>query len=66
MAGGAAVAQQCLRARLLDEMQIHVAPIFLGGGVRLLDDLGAEPPGLEISRVVHSPSVTHLSYGIVN
>jgi hypothetical protein len=47
-------------------MQIHVAPILLGGGVRLLDDLGAEPPGLEISRVVHSPSVTHLGYSAVN
>ena len=65
VAGGADVAQQCLSARRLDEMQIHVAPILLGEGVRLLDDLGAEPPQLQISRAVHSPSVTHLSYTVV-
>ena len=36
--GGADVAQQYLVAGLLDEIQIHVAPMFLGGGVRLFDD----------------------------
>src|SRR5438132_14411291 len=51
LAGGADVAQQYLRAGLLDELQIHVAPLLLGGGVRLFDDLGAEPIALQPTRV---------------
>jgi dihydrofolate reductase len=65
VAGGAGVAQQYLRAGLLDEIQIHVAPVLLGGGVRLLDNVGAEQAELEITRVIHSPAVTHLTYRIV-
>src|SRR5919106_4384923 len=42
VAGGASIAQQCLRAGLLDELQLHVSPLLLGGGVRLLDDVGGE------------------------
>jgi dihydrofolate reductase len=63
--GGANVAQQCLQARLLDEIQVHVAPILLGAGVRLFDHLGDKPPRLQIRRVVHSPAVTHLRYAVV-
>src|SRR5438105_10881166 len=59
VAGGAAVARQCLRTGLLDELHIHVAPLLLGGGVRLFDDLGVEPPVLEIARVLDSPAATH-------
>jgi dihydrofolate reductase len=65
VSGGAAVAQQYLSAGLLDELQIHVVPVLLGGGVRLFDDLGAEPPRLECTRVIESPGVTHLRYRIV-
>jgi hypothetical protein len=39
--------------------------VLLRGGVRLLDNLGSEPIGLEIDRVVHSPAVTHLRYRVV-
>src|SRR4051812_18938158 len=64
--GGANVAQQYLRAGLLDELNIHVAPILLGDGVRLFeDDLGSAQPGLEITRVIDSPAVTHLRYRVV-
>jgi dihydrofolate reductase len=62
LAGGADVAQQYLKAGLLDEMQIHLVPLFLGGGVRLFDRLGAEPIELETTRVIESPMVTHLRY----
>ena len=62
--GGASIAQQCLRAGLLDELQIHVAPLLLGGGVRLFDDLG-EGIELEVTRVIESPGVTHLRYRVV-
>jgi dihydrofolate reductase len=63
--GGASIAQQCLRAGLLDELQIHVAPLLLGGGVRLFDDLGGEGIELEVTRVIESPGVTHLRYRVV-
>jgi dihydrofolate reductase len=65
IAGGASIVQQYLRAGLLDELRIHVAPMLLGGGTRLLDDLGAEPPKLEATRVTESPNVTHLRYRVV-
>lgn len=60
VAGGANVIQQYLAAGLLDEIQIHVVPILLGGGKRLFDQLGAEQIELEKTRVVDSPSVTHI------
>ena len=65
IAGGANVVQQYLKAGLLDEMQIHVAPILLGGGVRLFEDhAGAQPLEVEATRVVQSPAVTHLRYRV--
>jgi dihydrofolate reductase len=62
--GGANAAQQYLRAGLLDELHLHVAPVLLGDGVRLFADLGPEPPAnLELVRAVQSPSgVAHLTY----
>lgn len=65
LAGGANVAQQALRAGLVDEVQLHVAPLLFGDGVRLFDELGEEPPALEATRVVESPKVTHIRYRIV-
>jgi dihydrofolate reductase len=65
VAGGANVVQQYLTAGLLDELQINVAPVLLGGGVRLFAD-GAETVGLESTRVIESPSVTHLRYRVLN
>jgi dihydrofolate reductase len=62
LAGGANAVQQYLRAGLLDELQIHLVPLLLGSGVRLLDDVADGPVGLEITRVVDSPAVTHLKY----
>jgi dihydrofolate reductase len=65
LAGGASVAQQYLRAGLLDEIQIHVVPLLLRDGVRLFDDRDAEQAQLELTRVVDSPAVTHLRYRVV-
>ena len=62
--GGANVAQQYLEAGLLDELQIHLVPVLLGGGVRLFDHLGTEQPELEGTRVKQSPAVTHLRYRV--
>lgn len=57
--------QQCLKAGLLDELQIDLAPVLLRGGVRLFDNLGAKPIELEITRVVEGVGVTHLKYRVV-
>jgi dihydrofolate reductase len=65
IAGGANVAQQYLRAGLLDEIQIHLVPVLLGGGVRLFADLDAGGANLELTRVIDSPAVTHLKYSVV-
>jgi dihydrofolate reductase len=59
----ASIAQQCLRAGLLDEINLDLAPVILGGGVRLLDHL--EHIDLEIVRVIEGKSVTHLKYRVV-
>jgi dihydrofolate reductase len=62
LAGGANVAQQYLKAGLLDELQIHVVPLLLGDGVRLFENhLDAAPRELECTRVAESPTgVTHI------
>jgi dihydrofolate reductase len=64
LAGGASIVQQYLKAELLDELQIHIAPVLLGGGTSLFDRLGIEPLGLEATRVIASPSVTHLRFRV--
>ncbi|MDX6573172.1 MAG: hypothetical protein QOC86_2328, partial [Gaiellales bacterium] len=62
LAGGAAVAQQYLAAGLLDELELHVAPVLLGGGVRLFDGTLPAPIELEAERVAASPATTHLRF----
>jgi dihydrofolate reductase len=64
VAGGASAVQQCIRAGLLDELQVHVAPVLLGDGTALFDRVGIEPLRLEATRVVASPSVTHLRFSL--
>ena len=65
LAGGASVIQQALRAGLVDEFQLHVAPVLLGGGTPLFAGLGPDDVQVETVRVVESPSVTHLKYRVV-
>jgi dihydrofolate reductase len=62
VAGGADVIQQVLAADELDELQVNVTPVLLGGGTRLFD--GAAPQALELVRVVDAPGVTHLKYRV--
>ena len=63
--GGANVAQQFLKAGLLDEIQLHVAPLLLGGGVRLFDQPGDAKIELEKTHVSDSPKATHLRFRVV-
>ena len=64
IAGGGTAVQQAITAGLVDELEVHVAPVFLGGGARLFDGMAADV-GLEIARVVDSPTVTHLRYRVI-
>jgi dihydrofolate reductase len=61
--GGADVVNQYLAAGLLDELELHVVPVLLGGGARLLDNAGDVQ--LEQVRAVEAPGVTHLKYRVV-
>ena len=63
--GGADAINQYLAAGLVDELELHVAPILLGGGARLFD--GVRPDlTLEELRVIEAPGVAHLKYRVVN
>jgi dihydrofolate reductase len=66
LGGGASVAQQYLKAGLIDELRIHLVPILLGDGARLFDNLGDVRPTLECAQVVAAPGVTHLTYRVHN
>ena len=63
--GGANVIQQALRAGLVDELELHLVPLLLGAGERLLDNLGSGGAGLEQVRSVVGTGVTHLKYRVV-
>jgi len=63
--GAASIAQQCIRAGLLDEIHVDLAPVLLGGGVRLFEHLGAGPIELERTEVVEGAGVTHLTFRVV-
>ncbi len=62
---GSYVVQQTLGAGLLDELTLHLVPIVLGGGVRLLDHLEGHATNLECIEVVDAPGVTHLTYRVI-
>lgn len=63
IAGGASAVRQYLAAGLLDELYLHIVPIVLGGGERLLEGVG--DPKLEPVEVIASPAVTHVRYRVV-
>lgn len=62
LGGGAATVQQYLRARLIDDMEIHVVPLFLGAGARLFDDLGGGPTGYDTAGLESSGAVAHYRF----
>jgi dihydrofolate reductase len=61
---GAGAAQALLRAGLLDEMEIHLVPVLLGGGRRLFGSLGPGHIELELVRRLEARDVTHLRYRV--
>jgi dihydrofolate reductase len=62
LGGGANVVQQYLSAGLVDEFELHVVPIVLGDGERLLDNVGSLR--LEQVRAIEAPGVTHIKYRV--
>jgi dihydrofolate reductase len=65
IAGGADVAQQYLAAGLIDEMEIAIVPVMLGGGTRMFENLG-DVGGFELDQVhaIEAPGVVHLKYRV--
>ncbi|MDI5938200.1 dihydrofolate reductase family protein, partial [Micromonospora sp. DH15] len=73
---GGSLVRQVLRAGLLDELELHIVPVVLGGGLRLFDagpglgpDAGlglGEKEAIELTptRVVTTPEVTHIRYAV--
>ena len=62
--GGADTAQQCIQKGLLDELQIGIVPVLLGGGLRLFEHVGKQIE-LESIRVIESPGRTDLRFRVV-
>ena len=63
IAGGAQTARQYLSAGLIDELRLHIAPMILGAGDRLLDGVGNL--ALEPTEVSGTRLVTHVRYRII-
>jgi dihydrofolate reductase len=63
LGGGADVVQQFLAAGLIDEFELHIVPILLGGGERLFEDVGDLQ--LEQVRAIEAPGVTHTKYRVI-
>ena len=61
---GAAIAQECLRAGLLDEMELQLMPVLLGQGRRLFEDMPPDHIELELLRALDGPGAQHLRYRV--
>ncbi|HSS04673.1 MAG TPA: dihydrofolate reductase family protein [Solirubrobacterales bacterium] len=64
LGGGAEAARQYLSAGLVDQMQLNVVPVLLGGGARLFENSAGAGLALEPTLVVETPDVTHLRYDV--
>ncbi len=64
LAGGASVVNQYLAARLVDEIDVSIAPVILGGGERLFAGLELDGLSLKQIRAVDAPGVTHIKYEV--
>ncbi|MCB0850611.1 MAG: dihydrofolate reductase family protein, partial [Bacteroidetes bacterium] len=54
--------QQFLNAGLVDEFLIHIAPVFLGSGIRLFENINKDRYNIEIVEVIPSELTTHVRY----
>lgn len=59
LGGGPSTVQEYLRLGLVDSLHLAIAPVLVGRGVRLLDDLNGAVDGYRVAEMVTSPTVTH-------
>jgi dihydrofolate reductase len=68
VAGGGTLLRQVIKLGLLDELELHIVPVILGDGMRLLSpELGLDSmEGIELTpaRVIAAPDVTHIRYKV--
>ncbi len=64
ISGGADVIRQYLNAGMIDEFQIHYAPVIVGEGVRLFDGVDKGRFSIELVHATHSTHVTHVRYAV--
>ncbi len=68
IAGGGTLLRQVIKLGLLDELELHIVPVILGDGMRLLGpELGLDrKEGIELTpaRVIATPDVTHIRYTV--
>lgn len=64
ISGGADAICRYVNAGCVEEMWIHLAPLLLGGGLRLFDRIDRGRVSLAIVEALHSPHVTHLHYQV--
>jgi dihydrofolate reductase len=64
--GGADTIQQYLNAGLVDEFVIHIAPIIVGSGIRLFDNIDRGRFQVDIVKTVPSSLTTHIYYSLKN
>ncbi|MBV8945810.1 MAG: dihydrofolate reductase family protein, partial [Solirubrobacterales bacterium] len=64
LAGGASVVNQYLAARLVDEIDVSIAPWILGAGARIFERLERGTVKLRQIRAVDAPGVTHIKYEV--
>lgn len=62
---GATVAQQAIRAGLVDEVGVDLVPVLLGDGVRFFDNLGSDPIQLEQTGLIQGAGVTHIIFRVL-
>jgi dihydrofolate reductase len=65
ISGGADTIRQYLRAGLVDEIGLHIAPVLIGEGLRLLEGMRPSELRLEQQAVTSSPLVTHIGYRVL-
>jgi dihydrofolate reductase len=63
--GAPSVTQRCLQLGLLDAIHIDLAPVVLGRGIRLFDNL-TKPVEFLVTEASGNPHVTHLTYRVIN
>jgi dihydrofolate reductase len=64
--GGAQIAQQFIKAGLVDEISVHLVPVVFGSGTRLFEHIGSQHIQLETTGVIETAEATHLRFRVVN